>query len=177
MKKIFFIFTIALLFSCSDSVEIPTSNVSTSDIEGVWNLTSLTSEVNTKVTSLDSSYENESITTHGEEYNFSFNFSQNPNVYTTEGTLNVVTETVINDETETTKHEANTVQGLSTGEWKVSGKNLIFKKGDNGAIQSKFTIEWFSKNKMVLKRNLSENKVKNNSFIVVTGASTIILER
>ncbi|XRE44607.1 hypothetical protein ACIVBQ_002811 [Tenacibaculum discolor] len=176
MKKLFFLFTITLLFSCSDSIEIPINENASIKPEGTWNLTSLTSEYTTKVTSRVLSYESKS-NIHGEDYNFSFNFLQNSNKYTTKGTVKIVTKTKINDKVETTNHKATVIQGLSAGKWEVSGNELIFKNGNSNVIQSKFTIESFSKNRMVLKQDLSENKVENNDVIAITGTATILLER
>ncbi|MGQ3678325.1 hypothetical protein [Tenacibaculum discolor] len=177
MKNLFFLFTITLLFSCSDSVEIPiTENTSFIELEGTWNLTSLTSEYTTKVTSRVLSYDSKS-NIHGEDYNFSFNFSQNSNKYTTKGAVKIVTKTKINDKVETTNHNATAIQGLSAGKWEVKGKELIFKNGNSNVIQSKFTVESFSKNRMVLKQDLSENKVVDNDVIKTEGTATIVLER
>ena len=91
--------------------------------------------------------------------------------------MKIVTKTKINDKVETTNHNATAIQGLSAGKWEVKGNELIFKNGNSNVIQSKFTVESFSKNRMVLKQDLSENKVVDNDVIKTEGTATIVLER
>ncbi|MGQ3678324.1 MULTISPECIES: hypothetical protein [Tenacibaculum] len=172
MKKILFVFSISfLLFSCSDSNDLV--EISNDDLVGKWNLIELTSNVTNKF-----SYQGNTVKSttsiYGKNYNFSMTFSDNPNEYSTEGSLTIVTETNTNGEVETQEIESGSIMDLESGEWEIKGNKLITKNND---VSSEIIIDSYTENKLVLKQKINETQTVQGVGVEIVGNATVILER
>ncbi|AZJ31815.1 Lipocalin-like domain-containing protein [Tenacibaculum mesophilum] len=172
MKKILFVFSISfLLFSCSDSNDLV--EISNEDLIGKWNLIDLTSNVTNKF-SYQGNTVNSTTAVYGKNYNFSMTFSENPNEYSTEGSLTLVTKTNTNGEVDTQETESSSIMDLESGEWEIKGNKLITKS--NG-VSSEMIIDSYTENKLVLKQKINETQTVQGVGVKIVGNATVILER
>ena len=116
------------------------------------------------------------VTVKGKDYNFTFTFSENPDVYSTNGEFTAVTTTEIAGVSKTEETKTEALQDLQSGEWEVISDKLIFKgNGESESIEIK--IVSITETKLVLKQNIDQTVNLGITDFKTVGTATIVLER
>ncbi len=172
MKKLLLLFISTLLFiSCSDESD-NNVDVNQSDLVGTWNLTKLEgfnkADVKSGVfsTNIDNTF-------FGKDYNFTFNFTENPNNYYTDGSFTLVT---IDKDDQTTEISSNTAGNLVSGEWKIENNKLVITNKTTQA-STEFTIDSFETNKLTLKETINLDQSNDHGTSKINSSLIMILEK
>ncbi len=157
IKKILLLVVTALILtSCGSDDESVNLTVTEALLVGDWNVVDLDSEIKTKANA--EGFSVESVTTAiGEDFDFVYSFSQNPNIVTTEGSYTLVTTTTVNGRTESTRNEnIGSVDGLNSGTWTLDG-NIITIQDNNSSSSEESFINSINKAEII---EFSENSMK-----------------
>lgn len=173
MKKLFYLFIATSLFISCAGEDTPEISITESGIEGKWNVTAMTSKVETSSTNKGVTVTSKTETT-GKDFNFVYYFKRNPNSVSGTGTYNAVVTTSTNGKTHTLQTTSSSISNLKPGTWTLDNNSIIVET--NGTKQTA-TIESYDNKTMVLKTVINQSKNIQGISTSIVGNATFTLER
>lgn len=177
MKKInllAFVFLITLFVSC-DKEENSENNLAenSAKLVGDWKLVGYDVEDATIASNIDGVEFSIPTTITGKDFDASLRFSENPNVFTSEGSFVVLIE--FEAEGETYSQEEVVEDFLSDGEWALEEGLLIATTETEDAIA--YTIKTLTDTSLVLEYDLSLSRDVDDVPFTTTGTYIMTLEK
>ncbi|MBL4604802.1 MAG: hypothetical protein JKY02_03820 [Flavobacteriaceae bacterium] len=171
-KILLFIAVITCLYSCTNNDPSPIS-VSESDVVGTWNVIDYNFEGNatTILGGITSSFE---VINTGKDYNFIFEFTNNPNTVMATGTYTSVNTITVLGQTSTTETPVSSIDGFNSGTWSVNGSQITFSA--NG-VTTLATISEFTGNLMTITSSVEQSQVIQGIQVTITGEVSLTLQR
>lgn len=172
MKKLFYLLTLFLVISCSDSETVV--DITEVDLLGTWNLTKYEQDIILKI---DYGIINAETDTqiYGKNFDFTLSFTDTPNEFITNGEFISVVE--YNDGTgnvENYDYETSSIDDINSGNWNLED-NILTISSDNKYLD--LVIDSYSENKMVLKHSLNETYTDDGASFEAKTNYLIVLER
>ncbi|MFY0631203.1 MAG: lipocalin family protein [Flavobacteriaceae bacterium] len=172
IKLLLFVAVIACLSSCTNNDTSPI-NVSESDILGTWNV--IDSEVEgTATITVGGITSSVSMVNTGRDYDFTFEFANNPNTVMALGTYTSVNTITVDGQTSVQEIPVSSIDGFDSGTWSVNGDQLTITANGRTSVA---TIAEFTGNLMVITTAVEETQNFQGVSVVLTGESSVTLQR
>ena len=171
-KLLLFVAVIACLYSCTNNDQGPIS-VSESEIVGTWNVIDYNFEGAGSYT-VSGNTLSFTVRSTGKDYDFTFDFSSNPNILSATGTYTSVSEVTFLGQTTSDEFPVSSVDGFDSGTWSVNGNQFTLTA--NG-MTSTSTITEFTGNLMTITSSIEQNQNVQGIDVTVTGTVSLTLQK
>ena len=153
MKSLLKIASLALLVFLASCKKDDDSDVNTSDVVGVWNLTGVSCTNGTTSTIVPGTPAfNGTFTVSGKNYNSTVNFKAD-GTYVSSGSYTAVVTTTLLGSTDVTEADSGVFEG--SGTWSISGSTMTV---NDGTTTSSSTITDLTASKMVFSVEVNETQ-------------------
>lgn len=152
MKKLLFLFFVVILVSCTQNNGINidnNTNGSASDLVGTWNVIAQGIENGTTKTTVAGQTTTITFESYGKDFNFTYVFTESPNVVVAQGTYTNVVTTTVAGQTFTQEGPSSSIDGLDSGTWILNQNSLVLV--NNNGVSDEAMIEEFTPTKLILK--------------------------
>lgn len=171
-KLLLFVAVITCLYSCTNNDQGPIS-VSESEVVGTWNVIDYNFEGAGSYTVSGNTLSFAVVST-GKDYNFTFDFSNNPNVLEATGTYTSVNEITFLGQTTSEELPVSSIDGFDSGTWSVNGNQFTLTA--NG-VTSTSTITEFTGNLMTISSTVEQNQNVQGIDVTITGTVLLTLQK
>ena len=171
IKLFLFVLSVSILSSCSDSSN--SVDVTADDLLGVWNLTDINGQ-GTSTTTFNGQTITADVTTTGRDYDFTTEFTANPNTVSGTGSYIGISTATFAGQTVTEEQLLSSIAGLDSGTWSLNGNIITVEVGGE---TSEMIVEEVTNNLLVLTAAFEETQEFQGISINISGTIRIVLEK